>query len=123
MKTYLLASFLLIASFVPSMADPANPYTLSAMNNKSTTQTLGGTSQVLLVANPGRKVFCVENPSAATEDYFIDFDGMAASTTSGVSFDIPPGSLYCFGGLMIFKGVINGNAATTSHAIIVYEGQ
>jgi len=100
----------------------APPLSLGAMNRASSTIATGGTSQQALAANPGRKVFCVEDPSAATEDLFLDF-GQPASTTSGVSIDIPPGSLFCMGGGAIYTGQITVNAVTTSHAFIVYEGQ
>ena len=81
---------------------------------------VGGTAQTVLNANAGRKMFCLSNPSAATEDLFYDF-GQTASVT--LSLALPKGSTVCMGGAAIWQGSVSINAATGGHAFAVEEFQ
>lgn len=124
----LLAAFMLMWAFLPLLAladvQPL-PYIVQAMNRcplANCSMVAGGTSQVVLKANQGRKVFCIGNPSSATEDLFFDF-GQAANTSNPISMDVPVGQQICMGGPLLYQGAIQVNAASTGHSFVVFEGQ
>lgn len=80
----------------------------------------GGTAQTVLNANPGRKMFCLSNPSTATEPLFFDM-GEDANTSSSLA--IAPGALVCMGGGLIWQGTVSVDALSTSHTFGVEEFQ
>ena len=65
-------------------------------------------------------MFCISNPSTATEPLYFDF-GQAASLT--LSLSVAPGALTCLGGALIWQGVVNVNATTTAHAFAIEDFQ
>jgi hypothetical protein len=121
---------ILLAAFLALGADPAGadtqplPYVILTQPSRcplsNCTIGTGGTSQTVLNANAGRKMFCLSNPSGATEDLFFDFGRTASVSTS---LAIPPGGLTCMGGAAIWQGTVTVNGSTTSHAFSVVEFQ
>lgn len=121
---------LLALTFIVLGAPPAGadiqplPYILETTPSRcplgNCTIAVGGTAQTVLNANPGRKMFCLSNPSSASEDLFYDF-GQAASTSASLA--LPKGSTVCMGGALIWTGSVSVNAATGGHAFSVEEFQ
>lgn len=122
------AILLLLAGAASARADiQPLPYIITTIpvhcptiSGNTCTIAAGGTSQVALNANSGRKMFCLSNPSTASEPLYFDF-GQAASLT--LSQSIPAGSNMCFGGGLIWQGSVTVNATTTSHAFSIEDFQ
>lgn len=124
-RRILKVSALLALVAFPAAADQQPlPYAITTTPSRcplsNCTIASGGTAQTVLNANLGRKMFCLSNPSTATEDLFYDF-GQAASVT--LSLALPKGSTVCMGGGVIWQGSVSVNAATSSHAFSVEDFQ
>lgn len=96
--------------------------------DRSSSVTLGGTSQQLMAANTSRKRVLIQNPCStttqgigATENLFIRFEGLAASTSAGNSIELVACGSYDSGAGPITTGQITVNAATTGHKFIAWE--
>lgn len=114
-----LLAFMIAAA--PALADiMPTPFVFVNAARFVRTVATGGTSQTGLVANPGRKLFCVINYVSATESVWIDY-GEAAVV--GSSQEVPAGSTLCFGGSAIYNQAITLNATTTSHQVTFFEFQ
>lgn len=94
------------------------------------TVTTGGTSQTLMSANPNRVRVMIENPCsitsqgiAATENLFINFEGVAASTSNGKSIELQPCGSWDSGAGPVSSGAMTINAATTGHQFLAKEAQ
>lgn len=82
----------------------------------SGTITTGGTAQVLLIAQPGRKYLFIQNPITATET--LRFCPDVTATTLN-SYELAPGgSAAFFDDGFLPTGAISILAATTAHAFI-----
>lgn len=109
----------LLAS-APALADVMpNPYGLTGSTRTTGTIASGTVSQSLIGANNGRKAFCVQNPSSATESLWLDFGTRAASI--GSSIEIQKGTAFCMGGQGVWLGAMTVNATTSSHAYSMFE--
>lgn len=104
------------------------PLQLGGFNKINTTITLGGSSQAILFTfGATTKLWCIQNPSSATESLWVDFNEAAVV---GGSEEIPAGTQLCMGGSVIFSsgyGGLNGtnsitiNATTSAHAFQAFE--
>ncbi len=119
----ILAAILALAGVARADVQPL-PFVLLTQPSRcplsNCTITTGGSAQTVLNANPGRKLFCISNPSGASEDLFYDF-GEAASGTQSLA--LPKGSTICMGGAAIWQGSVSVEAATNGHAFSVMEFQ
>jgi hypothetical protein len=91
--------------------------------DRSGTITTGGTSQAAAAVNHDRRALFIHNPSAETENLFVNF-GDAASTTAAGSITIEPGGALMLNAPADFvpTQAINVVAATTGHKFTVKEG-
>lgn len=80
----------------------------------------GGVAQTAIASNASRKGWCVQNPSAATEDLFVRANGTASATTG---LDLPPGQQVCSGPTQVDTSAISVFAATTAHTFLGQEVQ
>lgn len=85
--------------------------------DRSGTVTSGGTAQVLMAANPGRRGFWFQNVSAG--DLWINEIGTAAAAKP--SFKVPAGSLYENPPNGVPAGAISVFGATTAQAFSARE--
>jgi hypothetical protein len=116
------------ASWGPISATATFATPTGAFTNRSTTITVGGTSQQLAPINANRKRIYVENPAtaagqggiAAAESLFINFT-TAAGVNNGTSVELLPGGIFDSGSGPVTTEAITVNAATTGHAFIAKE--
>lgn len=109
------------ASMLAILAGPAlaqvNRYNTT---DKSGTITTGGVAQTAIAANIYRKVWCVQNPSTASEVLYVRLSGTASASTGTV---LQAGQQACNQADSIDTGAVSVFAATTSHAFLAWEGE
>lgn len=121
MKKFLYGLLALALATLPASADiMSQPYAFVTSTRTTPTQATGGTSQVALVANKGRKSWCVENYSTASESTWIDF---GVASVIGSSQEIQKGQTLCFGGSAVWQGAVTMNNTTTAHQVTFFEFQ
>ena len=115
MKKVFLA-FAAMCLAVPAFAQfvSGNYSTISYVSSPSITT--GGAAQYISWTLTAAKLRCVQNPSTATEDLFVNFGGVAAATGS---HDLPAGVEICWP----WNGAVSVYAVTTSHAFIAFDAQ
>ena len=127
----LCASAVVIAAFTHwAWTGPVQAQTVNRFNDWGGAVATGGTSQQLMpsAASLSRRMVLIENPCSATsqgiaaaENLFVNFDGIAASTSNGKSLELAPcGSLLL---QPVSTGQITVNAATTGHQFFAKELQ
>jgi hypothetical protein len=88
--------------------------------DKAGTITTGGTAQQAIAANASRKMWCIQNPPAATESLNVRVNGTASATT-GVG--LMPGTQACGTTGYIDTAAVSVFAATTGHQWLGWEAQ
>lgn len=84
------------------------------VKDASSTITNGGTAQVALVANTGRKFLLIQNPTTASEDLWFSLTGTAAVDAAG-SLSLAAGGAMSFEGDFLPSNAVSVIAATTGH--------
>ena len=111
-----LFSLMLLA--LPALADTQGlPYVLTTQPENcpgACTVSTGGTAVVAINADDSIKMFCLSNPATATEPIYFGF-GVETPTTTGSFLSISAGGSECFGGALIWQGIVSVNAASNSH--------
>jgi hypothetical protein len=121
---WLLAALFVLASAAAAFAQlPVVGPQWTKVVHGSGTITSGTHAQFVTPTLSGpNRVFCVQNPGAATEDLFVA-DDVSGSTTPDASsthgWDLIAGEGVC----MPWQGAISVEAATTSHAFLTDEIQ
>lgn len=95
------------------------PVQISQMVDASGAITVGGSPQVAVPANAARKLLIVQNPNAAGEILYLEFN--ADATMSGNSLEFQPGEGYIFD-MTVWTGSVSVIAFTTGHKYIMKEG-
>lgn len=88
------------------------------VKDASTTITSGGTAQVGLAANTGRKFLLIQNPTTASEDLWFSLTGTAAVDAAG-SLSLAAGGAMSFEGDFVPSNAVSVIAATTGHKFTI----
>ncbi len=91
-----------------------------ALTDRSGTITTGGTSQQLAPVNNARKYLLVQNPTTASESFWIAVG--TAAVAASPSIEIAPGVTLSWESSFVPSDAVNVIAATTGTAFVAKEG-
>lgn len=98
----------------------SSPASQGAFTDRSGTITLGGTAQQSAALNAARRYLLVQNPTTATESFWISLTTTAVAASP--SIEVAPGVTLTFEGTFIPTGAVSVVAATTATKFTVKEG-
>lgn len=103
-----------------SISTSAGGVTSYSTTDKGGTIATGGTAQAAIASNASRKIWCIQNDPAATENLSVRLNGTASATAgiilqAGVQACSAPGALD--------TAAVSVFGATTGHRFFGFEGQ